>query len=390
MLTKARDLRLLRWDEIRARLHLSEQHRRFLVRAILIAIAVRIALLIAGYVTGYVILHMDGASARDVIRDTWDRWDANNYERVAEVGYRSFGEERLYIVFFPLYPGAMRAAHYIFGSFFVSGLFVSAVAAVAAGFFMQVLIAQDGGDDGESERSLWYMSLFPTAYFLAMPYTEALFMALALASFVAARGGRWAWSGGAGMLACVTRMQGLALAPALAVEAFHQHKLGAPKKAFWLALIPVGFLTYLAINLIVYGNAFEFLTIQREHWYHDTVWPWQTIRETIDWIRASDPGWTRMSIYEFRAAAIVLASGLLIGGARMLRPSYHVFAWASMWMFLSVSFEISLPRYILCIFPLFIVLAKISASPGVHQVLLTMSAVLFGALFIMYATNWGF
>jgi hypothetical protein len=174
------------------------------------------------------------------------------------------------------------------------------------------------------------------------------------------------------------------------VEAFHQDRLRAPQKAFWLALTPVGFLAYLGLNWIVLGNPFEFLTIQREHWHHETVWPWETINDTIEWIREADPGWTRTSIYEFRAAAIIVAAGLLIGGARFLRPSYHVFAWASMWIFLSASFQISMPRYILCIFPLFLVLGKIGASPGVHQTILTVSAVLFGCLYVIYATSWGF
>lgn len=390
MLTKARELRLPSWETLRTRLRLSEQHRRFLVRALLLALAVRIGLLLAGYIVGYIVIDMKGASVPDVIRETFNRWDATNYERVAEVGYQAEGHDRLFVVFFPLYPLMIRIVHYVLPSYFVAALFVSAVASVAAGFFIQALVSIDGGGDAEADRSVWYMSLFPTAYFFAMPYTEALFLAMVLASFVAARRARWAWAGTLGMLATATRMQGLALAPALAVEALMLERWQAPRRAFWLVLVPLGFVAYLAINWIVLGDPFEFMTIQREHWNHESIWPWEGVKDTFNAIGAFDSGSYRMSIFEFRLAAMVLTAGLLAGAVRWLRPSYQVFGWVSLLFLLSVSFQISMPRYILGIFPVFLVLARIGESQWGHQMILTVSAVLFGCLFVIYATRWGF
>ena len=62
----------------------------------------------------------------------------------------------------------------------------------------------------------------------------------------------------------------------------------------------------------------------------------------------------------------------------------------SLLFLLSVSFQISMPRYILGIFPVFLVLARIGESQWSHQMILTVSAVLFGCLFVIYATRWGF
>ncbi len=390
MLTKLRETPG-RW--IAASLSLSEEQRRFLRRAVLLAVGIRVGLFFAAYVTGYIVAGMENASVPDVLRDMLNRWDATNYERIAEVGYKSEGHDRLFIVFFPLYPLLIRIAYYLlypFQSYFVAALFVSAVASVAAGFFIQALVATDGGDDGEAERSAWYMSLFPTAYFFVMPYTEALFLALVLASFVAARRKRWAWCGAMGMLACATRAQGIVLAPALALEALHQERLQAPKRAFWLALVPVGLLVYLGINWAVMGNPFEFMTIQREHWFHEFIWPWDGVKDTFSGIKEFQPGSYRVSILEFRAAAMVVTAGLLLGGATWLRPSYQLYGWLSLIFLVSVSFQISLPRYILGIFPLFLVMAKAGHSPSVHQTILTISAILFGVFYVLYATNWGF
>lgn len=39
-----------------------------------------------------------------------------------------------------------------------------------------------------------------------------------------------------------------------------------------LLLIPAGFLGYLLLNFFVTGDAFTFLTYQREHWYQEPGW----------------------------------------------------------------------------------------------------------------------
>jgi hypothetical protein len=185
-------------------------------------------------------------------------------------------------------------------------------------------------------------------------------------------------------------MQGMALVPALAVEAFLRYRMRAFVKAFWLALVPAGLLAYLGINLVVFGDAFAFQDIQREHWFHEAIWPWDGIQEILDGIEAYPPGSTRAQILEFRLAAVVLTAGLLLGSARWLRPSYQVYGWVTLIFLLSVTFQISMPRYILGIFPLFLVLARLGSNQGLNQVLLMTSAILMGVFFTVYATRFGF
>ena len=369
-------------------LSLTGEERRFLWRSLLMALGVRVGILLAGYVIGRIIIDRN-TPVSDVLLEVLNRWDSTNYERIAEVGYRAEGQDRLFIVFFPLYPLTIRMVHFFIPSYFVSALVVSGVASVAAGFLIQALVRLDS-DEEEASRSLWYLFLFPTAYFFVVPYTEALFVALVLGSFLAARRRRWVWSGALGMLACATRLQGLALAPALAVEAFAQERWRSPIRAFWLALVPVGFLVYLAINWIVLGDPLEFLEIQREHWYHTTVWPWESVRDTVRAVSTNPPGSYRTQVFEFHLASTVFAVALLALGARWLRPSYQVYAWVGLIFLLSASFQISMPRYLLALFPLFLVMARLGRAPAVHQGLLATSAVLMGTLFVVYATRFGF
>jgi MFS family permease len=390
MSTLSRGLRLPRPAELALSFHLNERHRQFLLRAFLVAVGVRLGLIMAGYIVGYIVIGREGVGAWDVLQETFDRWDANHYERVAEIGYRDNPDDRLFIVFFPLFPLMIRIFHFVIPDYYVAGMAVSFVASIGAGFFLQALVSKDGGDDEEADRALWYMALFPTAYFLAMPYTEALFLMMTTGAFLAARNGRWGWAGSIGMLASLTRFPGILLAPALMLEAFHQNRWRIPWHAVWIGLVPVGFLIYLGINWWVLGDPFEFVEIQRDHWFLGMAWPWEVIDNTIYQIEEYPPGPTRVSIYELRAASMILGSVLLLIGSRWLRPSYTLFGWLSMILLSSGSFQISFPRYLLGIFPLFLVMARLGSRPSVHQTLLTSSAIMMGVLFVVYATNWGF
>jgi len=365
--------------------------QRMILRAALLAAGVRLALLLAGYVTGYIIIGREGPGAQDIILETFKRWDAANYERIAETGYPTSGEYQEIIVFLPLFPYAVRVVEWVIPSFLVAGMLISAVASVFAGYFLQAIVRRDGGDDAEASRTLWYFFLFPTAYFLAMPYTEGLFMALLLGSFYYARKSNWFLAGVLGAFCTATRLQGMILLPALVIEAVHQKNWrGIDLKAAWLALVPYGFLVYLWLNYDLHGDVFAFIDFEEQYWFHHRIWPWESIDEAFGWVRDARPDFIRISIYEFRLAAAGVATFFLILGSFWVRPSYMAFAWISLIFFLSVSFQISLPRYILTLFPMFMVMARIGRNPEAHQTLLTVCAILMGAFYVVYATRWGF
>jgi Gpi18-like mannosyltransferase len=239
---------------------------------------------------------------------------------------------------------------FVIPSFLICGLLLSAVTSVAAGYFIQGIVRTDGGDEAEASRSLWYFFVFPTAYFLAMPYTEALFMALLLGSFYFARKGEWAWAGVLGGLTTITRLQGIVLLPALFVEAVHQKKWRGidPYAVAGLAMVPMGSLFYLWLNYHLHGDFFAFEDFQEQYWFHHRIWPWESIREAILWLKAP-PGFLRATIYETRLAFAGLVAVIMLIGTFWLRPSYQVWAWLSLIMFLSVSYQMSLPRYALTI-----------------------------------------
>ena len=150
--------------------------------------------------------------------ELWNRWDAPHYLQVARFGY-----EAADILVYPLLPGLVRFVNYFTDDYFLSGQAVATLAAVAAAVLLYRLVRLDFAEE-VSLRAVWFFLIFPTAYFLHAGYTEGLFLALVLGSLLAARSGRWWLAGLLGALCTMTRANGLALLPVLAVEAVHSSR----------------------------------------------------------------------------------------------------------------------------------------------------------------------
>ena len=143
-------------------------------------------------------------------------------------------------------------------------------------------------DAATANRTVWFLAIFPTAYILHIGYTESLFISLVLGAFLAARAGRWPLVALLGALACLTRVNGLLLIPALAIEpALHLWRTRRfDRRWLWLAAIPLGFGGYLLLNYRVTGDPFAFLAITRERWFKSFAPPWTGIAamfESLSW-----------------------------------------------------------------------------------------------------------
>ena len=345
------------------------------------AMGIRIAIVLAGYVIAYIIIGREEVTIQDTILETIKRWDAGHLERISNDGYPvdEAAEHAENIVYLPLFPFTARIFAHLFGSWLIGALFISTVCSIAAGYFMQALTWNDTGDDAEAGRSLWYFFMFPTAYFLAMPYSEAMFMASLLGSFYFARKGNWVAAGTLGGFASAARLQGILIFPALILEVLHQNNFRRfPLGASWIVLSTTGFLVYLGINWGLHGDPLAFTDFQEDYWHHKSQPPWTTLDEAYQWITEGRADFNRVAIYELQLAATVLTAAVLLIGVRWLRPSYQFFGWSTLAFFLSASFLLSLPRYILTIFPMYFVMARLGRNQEVHSLLLSMSAVLFG------------
>ena len=240
--------------------------------------------------------------------DPWHRWDAPHYTDIAVFGYMANdpgnlsspgysqvfpGDLDLYIVFFPLFPWLIAAVNAVIGEPIVSAFLVATVASLFVAPLLYRLVSVDLGH-GIGLWTAGFLLVFPTAYFLHIGYTESLFLSLAFGSMWLARTNRWWLAGLLAALAALTRVNGLILAPALAVEAFLQWRVDPERRlrVAWLAIagVGIGFGIYLVVNQVVYGDPFAFSVIQREHWFKNVTWPWVGLEGMVALVAQREPG----------------------------------------------------------------------------------------------------
>lgn len=309
--------------------------------------------------------------------DIWSYWDALHYLDLAKEGYTATGDRRFSLVFFPLYPWLVRAGAMLAGNHVVPAFVVSGIASVAAGLFLQKLVRLDQSE-AVADRAVWFLFIFPTSYFLHIAYTESLFLALALGCVFAARTDRWLIGGLLGACACMTRINGLILVPLLAVEAWQQYRATRRWDIRWLSFaIPgLGFAGYLGLNFAVTGNVFAFSALLEEHWAKRFAPPWIGIWDV--WVRVPDS--TLMEGFQ-ELFFVVLGFVCTIWCWLRLRPSYGVWMTGNWLLFNSTALVMSVPRYTLVLFPMFILLARLGTARPLFFYAATVWCLLSLALF---------
>lgn len=327
--------------------------------------------------------------------DIWNKWDSPSYLDIAENGYRGFGDEMwVRIVFFPLYPLFIHLFTFVFQSYKLSSLVVSNLAYALACFYLYKIVYRSYTHE-DAVRSVLYMSVFPTAYFLHAGYTESLYLAFTIMSFYYAMENRWLSSGIFGMLASATRITGVFLLVALIIEYISQKKFRIKDLEFnflYLGLIPLGFIVYLLINYITLDNAFAFLIAEKEYWNKTLAPPWRGLMGALNYImwEGADPRYRLMIGW---AELIFGIFGLIctIWTFIRLRISYGVYMLLTWVATTSTSFLLSSPRYTISLFPMFILLALLSRRSEIHYPI-TIVFLLFYFLFLSLFTQglWAF
>jgi hypothetical protein len=281
-----------------------------------------------------------------------------------------------------LLPGDMLTAAFV----------LSGIASVAAAVLLAYLVRADGGDDDQATRASWFLLIFPTAYFLHIPYTESFFLTLLLGSFLAARTGHWAVAGVVGALAAVSRINGILLIPALLVEAWLQYRKTRrfDPSVLWIGVIGVGLLTYLAINQHYFGDPLHFQAVQSEHWFKHLQDPVTSIRGMIESAAGRTTNDRQMFVTQ---ELLFLGVGLVatVLAFRFSRPSYAVWALLNLLLFASTSWIQSTPRYVITLFPIFLLLAQATRRPWVAMFATAWSFGMFVWFTTLFATGrWAF
>jgi hypothetical protein len=138
----------------------------------------------------------------------FQRWDAEHYLTIAARGY---GYDPALVSFPPLFSiltGLL--GRLLFGQFLLASLIVSNVCYFLTLYLLYLLTARRWGDLAAQNTCKW-LAFFPTALFFMMPYSESLYLTLVLAAFYFCEDERWLIGCFMGVLAGLTRLQGVIL-----------------------------------------------------------------------------------------------------------------------------------------------------------------------------------
>jgi len=109
----------------------------------------------------------------------WQRFDTNWYLAIATRGYAADGST----VYFPLYPFLIRAVSAVIGNAMLAALLVSNLALIGV-LVMLYRLTETLFDTASARRTVAYLFLFPTGFFLLAAYTESLFLLFVVGAFV--------------------------------------------------------------------------------------------------------------------------------------------------------------------------------------------------------------
>ncbi|MEP7015749.1 MAG: mannosyltransferase family protein [Verrucomicrobiota bacterium] len=317
--------------------------------------------------------------------EIWNRWDSLHYLEIAQFGYNPTGVLKAW--FYPFFPWCVRSVAWLNGNYLLSGFIVSAIASVIAAILLRRITLFDHSAE-VARRTVWFFLIFPTAYFLHISYTESLFLALALGSIVAARSERWWLAGMLGALCGMTRANGIILIPTLGVEVIHQLIVTRrwQWRWLWLALLPAGFGVYLLVNWKISGDPFAFLRMRKNLFAMSMAGPWVGIREAIGNLQRSPSQAEIVGAQELYFVGLGFVCSIL--SWIKLRPLYAMWITGNWLLVASVTFLVSLPRYCLTMFPIFILFALLAKNRFWNAVI-TVWSLLFLALFAsLFVRGW--
>ncbi len=298
------------------------------------------------------------------LANIWANFAGRDFLDLARFGYGLPLPPSTY-VYFPLFPAAINLLTKIIPDYLASGLVLSHVSLVLALYYLYRLVKLDFKEP-VARNTLLLLLLFPTAFFFGSVYTESFFLLLAVLTFYFARRQRFFPAGLLALFASATRFAGIFLWPALAWELWQGHPKRAKKEGLdstlvWLILPPLGLFAYMKQLLIQTGDPLMFLRVSPSFGPNIVVNKLILLHQVFFRYAKMALGSELITplylviLLEFAVGILFLI--LAIIAFKKLRPSYAVYTLlAYLTPTLTGTFA-GLPRYVLTIFPGFILLA---------------------------------
>lgn len=333
-------------------------------------------------------------------------WDGYWYILIADRGYDVHPAAT---AFWPLYPLLLKVSHDLSTwSMPVLGVILSNLALLGALIVLYRLVRLDYGGTIAS-RTTWLLAVFPTAFFFSAVYTEALFLLLTVASIYCGRTERWGRAAAFGILAALTRNTGVLVIIPLGLLLIQRY--GWNPRNWWqrgvqVAAVALGPLLYFAYLQAVWGDPLITLKAQ-EQWARYQTMPWNTFAVAfqqldLQWLNRlwNAPEWTALTsaftrvsfaqsgLYDLFITLLFIPIALF--ALWRVRPAYSLYGLALFILPLlspsAVHPLMSMPRFVIVMFPFFIALAMLLRNRWLFGAVLVLSVVQFTVLLIQFGT----
>jgi Dolichyl-phosphate-mannose-protein mannosyltransferase len=325
----------------------------------------------------------------------WRHFDAGFYVDIAEHGYWAANtlQTTSNWIFLPLYPLLIWPFGHLFGgsdpAFDLAALLISNLVGLVAVSYLYLLVRREFNGRIAS-RTVFYLALFPTSFYLSAMYPESVFLACALACLYYARQRRWWLAGLCGALASLARIQGFLLVVPVAWEYWQalsdqyspvtelSGRTMVQQAASWVSsrlrgllraaahrstwftllavgLIPCGLVPFLLYSKLKTGDLLA--TIHNHHtgWGRYLEYPWQLLAEALSHPQAPDP--LNWNFWPLNIVVILVFLGFCIWSLCRLPMMYTLYTLVMVLMPLSTASINSVSRYYLVVVPAFMLLA---------------------------------
>jgi hypothetical protein len=280
-------------------------------------------------------------------------------------------------------------------SYLLVGTLISNAALLGTLLIIYHLIVDAVGDHA-AQRTLLYICIFPTAFSFFISYNEALYLLLVTGTFLAIQQRNWWLAGLVGLLATLTRLDGILLIIPYLYELWTQRaSLDSYFHALLYTLLPVTlFLIGTTIYAIYCWQAFgDLLAIAKAPgaWSHSLIWSWQALAELF-WTHPQ-PSATQASLILNLGATLGFIL-LAILGWRKIRTSYSIWQCCLLLFMLTTigigntSNLLSNQHFVLTLFPGFLTMTLLSKQyPRLHYALLSIFPTFQAVLGITFLLN---
>ncbi|MFI1292511.1 mannosyltransferase family protein [Streptomyces sp. NPDC020792] len=327
----------------------------------------RIGIWITAYCTRWLFPTDSATRAPGPLLAPFQQWDWVHYLHIARDGYfpgqagpwQSGWDNRE--AFFPGFPLLLRAVHTVIPHWTLAGLLISFIAGTIAVLSLARIAELYLPGMNAGRRSVLFFLLSPCAIFLAVGYTEALFLAFALPAWLAAQRRNWPLATALTALATTVRISGLFLAGAIALHFLltartRRHWRSLP----WLALPALPAALYNWYLQAQTGDWMAWQHAQERGWYRNFHTPWEAWTNT--WHGAFAHAQTTGYAFMFQAELLAMFIGLFMLGLliRQRRWPEAAYIGLSLWALGTSYWYMSIPRAMLLWWPLWTALAAVS------------------------------